>query len=134
MDGTDRTQSNACALVSYAFSRVSFMFIHPYLEQAIGFNNTSLNRSRVGNLGSNTRSWPYSNFISQGAIVGLFFPVAQRCQYHISRRHIVGNNAKEKISKWWLQENKAYQIFRKTNISYRLIRIRMCKICKNTYM
>ena len=33
--------------------------------------------------------------------------------------HVVGNNTKSRISKWVLQENKACQIFPKTNISYR---------------
>ena len=36
--------------------------------------------------------------------------------------HNFGNNAKRRISKRRLQENKASQIFRKTNISYPLIR------------
>ena len=40
--------------------------------------------------------------------------------------HIVGNKAKEWISKRVFQENKARQIFRKTNISYPLIRTRTC--------
>ena len=40
-------------------------------------------------------------------------------------RHFVGNKAKSRISKPVLQENKIHQIFRKINISYPLIRIRM---------
>ena len=36
--------------------------------------------------------------------------------------HIVGNKAKGRISKRVSQENKARQIFQKTNISYPLIR------------
>ena len=39
---------------------------------------------------------------------------------------IVGNKAKGHISKRVFQENKARQIFRKTNISYPLIRTRTC--------
>ena len=39
---------------------------------------------------------------------------------------IVGNKAKGRISKRIFQENKAHQIFRKTNISYPLIRTRTC--------
>ena len=39
-------------------------------------------------------------------------------------KHIVGNKAKRQISKRVFQENKARQFFRKTNISYPLIRIR----------
>ena len=35
---------------------------------------------------------------------------------------IGGNKAKWRISKWVFQENKACQIFRKTNISHSLIR------------
>ena len=38
--------------------------------------------------------------------------------------YIVGNQAKGRISKWVFQENKARQSFRKTNISYPLIRTR----------
>ena len=41
----------------------------------------------------------------------------------------VGNKAKGRISKQVFQENKARQIFRKTNISYPLIRTR--KISEN---
>ena len=37
---------------------------------------------------------------------------------------VVGNKAKERISKRVFQENKARQISRKTNISYPLIRTR----------
>ena len=37
---------------------------------------------------------------------------------------IVSNKAKVRITKRWLQENKARQIFQKTNISYPLIRTR----------
>ena len=39
---------------------------------------------------------------------------------------IVSNKAKGRILKRVLQENKARQIFRKTNISFPLIRIRVC--------
>ena len=38
----------------------------------------------------------------------------------------VGNKAKGRISKRVFQENKARQIFRKTNFSYPLIRTRTC--------
>ena len=38
----------------------------------------------------------------------------------------VGNMARVRISKRVFQENKARQIFRKTNISYPLIRTRTC--------
>ena len=41
--------------------------------------------------------------------------------------YIVGNKAKERISKRVLQENKARQIFWKTNISYPLICTRACQ-------
>ena len=40
--------------------------------------------------------------------------------------HFVGNKAKGRILKQVFQENKALQIFRKTNISYPLIRTRTC--------
>ena len=52
-----------------------------------------------------------------------FFP--QNFYYYyiiIKMLHIVGNKAKGWISKRVFQENKARQIFRKTNISYPLIR------------
>ena len=39
---------------------------------------------------------------------------------------IVGNKVKGRVSKRVFQENKARQIFRKTNISYPLIRTRTC--------
>ena len=38
---------------------------------------------------------------------------------------MVSNKAKGRISKWVFQENKAHQVFRKTNISYPLISTRM---------
>ena len=40
--------------------------------------------------------------------------------------HFVGDTAKGRISKQVFQENKARQIFRKTNIFYPLIRTRTC--------
>ena len=40
--------------------------------------------------------------------------------------YFVGNKAKGQISKWFFQENKARQIFRKTNISYPLICTSTC--------
>ena len=46
----------------------------------------------------------------------------ERFIYKVS--HFAGNKTQERISKQWLQENKAHQIFRKTNISYPLIRTR----------
>ena len=49
-----------------------------------------------------------------------------RQSYHIKNLHevfdFVGNKAKGRISKQRLQESKAREIFRKTNISYPLIR------------
>ena len=39
---------------------------------------------------------------------------------------IVSNKAKGRISKRMFQENKARQTFRKTNISYPLVRTRLC--------
>ena len=39
-------------------------------------------------------------------------------------KYIVGNEAQDQISKRLFQENKARQIFKKTNISYHLIRTR----------
>ena len=49
--------------------------------------------------------------------------------YHLKQQYkqFVGNKAKERISKRLFQEDKARQIFRKTNISYPLIRTRTTK-------
>ena len=47
-----------------------------------------------------------------------------QCKYNMYLSELVGNKAKGRISEWVFQENKACQIFRKTNISYTLIRIR----------
>ena len=47
-------------------------------------------------------------------------------QYSKPKLNLVGNKAKGRISKWVFQENKAGQIFRKTNISYPLISTRTC--------
>ena len=44
----------------------------------------------------------------------------------LSHHIFVGNKAKGRISKGVFQENKARQIFRKTNFSYPLIRTRTC--------
>ena len=44
----------------------------------------------------------------------------------IEKRDIVGNKAKGRTSKRMLQENKASQIFRKTNISYVVISTCTC--------
>ena len=46
--------------------------------------------------------------------------------YHMPQGQLVGNKAKGRISKWVFQENYTRQIFRKTNISYPLIRTRTC--------
>ena len=43
-----------------------------------------------------------------------------------SSKQLISKKAKGRISKWVFQENKACQIFRKTNISYPLIRTRTC--------
>ena len=55
----------------------------------------------------------------------LLSKVCQGSYWSISA-HIVGNKAKGQISKRVFQENKASQIFQKTNISYFLIRTRTC--------
>ena len=47
---------------------------------------------------------------------------------HHSKPKVVGNKAKVQISKRVFQETKARQNFRKTNISYALIRTRACEI------
>ena len=54
------------------------------------------------------------------------FSITFTLQYWLTQFEIVANKAKERISKQVFQENKARQIFRKTNISYPLIRSRRC--------
>ena len=51
--------------------------------------------------------------------------VHERCS-SLSTIEFVGNKATGQISKRVLQENEERQIFQKTNISYPLVRIRMC--------
>ena len=51
--------------------------------------------------------------------------VHERCS-SLSTVEFVGNKATGQISKQVLQENEERQIFQKTNISYPLVRIRMC--------
>ena len=46
----------------------------------------------------------------------------------------VGNKAKEQISKRMFQQNKAYQIFQKKNISYLLIRTRTFALLPTNWM
>ena len=46
--------------------------------------------------------------------------------FRFSKQKLVRNEAKGQISKRMFQENKARQIFRKTNIFYPLIRTRTC--------
>ena len=47
-----------------------------------------------------------------------------QCKYRMYLSELVGNKVKGRISERVFQENKAHQIFRKTNISYTLIRSR----------
>ena len=47
-----------------------------------------------------------------------------QCKYRMYLSELVGNKAKGRISERVFQENKAHQIFGKTNISYTLIRSR----------
>ena len=46
--------------------------------------------------------------------------------FQVTVLFFVGNKTKEQISKRVLQKNKARQNFRKTNIIYPLLRIRLC--------
>ena len=74
----------------------------------------------------------YFTTFSSVSIAGFKFPFSQTrlAQYlnHIKTGQLilrvnqfVGNKGKGKISKRWVPENKACQIFRKNNISYLLI-------------
>ena len=47
-----------------------------------------------------------------------------QCKYRMYLSELVGNKAKGRTSERVFQENKAHQIFGKTNISYTLIRSR----------
>ena len=58
--------------------------------------------------------------------VNKFLLTRDKFMPEIHLRQHVGNKAKGRISKRVFQENKARQIFRKTNISYPLIRTRTC--------
>ena len=53
--------------------------------------------------------------------IWLKFPISLR-NVKYGNKYFVDNKAKGRISKQVFQENKARQIFRKTNISYPLIR------------
>ena len=55
-----------------------------------------------------------------------FFSLKENNLYSISKDKIVGNMAKGRISKRVLQENKARQIFQKTNTSYLLYTPCLC--------
>ena len=55
-----------------------------------------------------------------------YFSNSERLLLLPPKEKIVGNNAKGRISKRVFQENKARQIFRKTNISYPRIHTRTC--------
>ena len=55
------------------------------------------------------------------------YSIQYTCTYmHSILVHVFRNKAKGRISKRVFQENKARQVFRKTNISYPLIRTRTC--------
>ena len=71
--------------------------------------------------------------ILQGDLVTVKLKKKQNHQQTLTSRfsHIVGNKAKGRISKRVFQENKARQIFRKTNISYSLIRTRAYQGVRN---
>ena len=53
-----------------------------------------------------------------GLILIFFLNLKDHNLNYTSFFHFVGNKAKEKISKWAFQENKARQIFRKTRWKY----------------
>ena len=55
-----------------------------------------------------------------------FHAAILRLNFELQDNQFVGNKAKGRISKRVFQENKARQIFRKTNIFYPLIRTRTC--------
>ena len=61
-------------------------------------------------------------FLVAGEKYVIFFPRKTCCVAIIIFLQFVSNKAKERISTWVLQENKARQIFQKTNFSYSLIR------------
>ena len=75
-------------------------------------------------LAISTGKLPFMRKIGDHIITGMkSFYKSNNCYMSLQ---LVGNKAKERISKRVFQENKARQIFRKTNISYPLIRARTC--------
>ena len=55
-----------------------------------------------------------------------WFIVGYKKRFRLFFHYFVGNKAQARISRRVFQDNKAHQIFRKTNISYPLIRARTC--------
>ena len=87
------------------------------IYNAFYFNNTVLLAISTGKL-------PIMRKIGDHLITGKkSFYKSNNCYMSLQ---LVGNKAKERISKRVFQENKARQIFRKTNISYPLISARTC--------
>ena len=72
------------------------------------------------------RSEIFTSFILMAAKI-----IQEKTKYEFYRKQqVVGNMTNGKISKRVLQENKARQVFRKTNISYPLIQTRGCVCVK----
>ena len=71
--------------------------------------------------------FPYlTEYENLNDIARKFFYSAQLMQNIEQNKLVVANKVKGRISKRVFQENKARQIFRKTNISYPLIRTPAC--------
>ena len=67
---------------------------------------------------------PLVQYFVESLIQKISNPFSNSSKTHEDR--VVDNKAKGRISKQVLIENKARQVFRKTNISYPLIRTRIC--------
>ena len=103
-----------------------------YLKRAIAHARASIRATGLICVESTTHYFNFWHFTI------VFFVIWTRCSQmkinnyllilipHLKLPVFVGNKAKGRMSKRVFQENKARQIFRKTNISYLLIRTRTC--------
>ena len=103
-----------------------------YLKRAIAHARASIRATGLICVKSTTHYFNFWHFTI------VFFVIWTRCSQmkinnyllilipHLKLPVFVGNKAKGRMSKRVFQENKARQIFRKTNISYPLIRTRTC--------
>ena len=80
-----------------------------------------MNKTRGAALSKKLKDWSKRRFFFFEISLNFTFYLFAVSGLWAKKSQIVGNKAKAWISKWVLQENKAHQIFRKTNIFYPLI-------------